>query len=154
MTHVFVVQHMRNQYNIIQHHFIVIWAQQIKLFDHLIKRFQYKCSNTFTLNVGIYSRQCTAYNSPPQPHSFAIVNDPLDNIMLLDGTCIHLTSYYIPTSQLLHHLYCVYNPTMMHPMVSVSLICPTSQTYSVVFLVSMCKVNHLQFKNVETQTHT
>jgi hypothetical protein len=24
--------------------------------------------------------------SPPQPHSFAIANDPLGNVMLLDGT--------------------------------------------------------------------
>lgn len=153
MTHMLVVQRMRNPRNVIQHHFIVIWAQQFKLFDHTIESLQYGCSNTLTLNMGMCSWQYTAYNSPPQPQSFVIANDPLGNVMLLDGTCIHLTSYYIPASQVLHHLDCVCNPRMMHPMVSVPVICPTSQTYSIVFLVSACKVNYLQTKNVETLIH-
>lgn len=84
MMHIRVVQHMRNSHNFIQDHFIVIWAQQIKLFDHVIKSLQYGCSNTFTVNMGIHSRQCTACISPPQLQSIAIANDPLGNIMLLD----------------------------------------------------------------------
>jgi hypothetical protein len=57
MTHniMFVVQRMCNPRNDIQDHFIVIWAQQIKLFDHLIKSLQYIGFNTLTLNMGMRS---------------------------------------------------------------------------------------------------